>query len=513
MRKRYNRITGLALGAMLCLTACGSQPEKVTDYGGSSAGKTEVASAVPGGEDNTGSKSEAASEGNGGAGTESDTGSGSESGNTESGAAPGKLPPQQRQEDGPYYEDHFTLGSKPADISIDYIWYDTEQLRSYRVSRITEDRVHETEMVKNLFGDTAKELKGTVSDENGDSPDVVAECRSFYNDWNTKQEVMFETGPVQAWGDETDRFWHTYEGKMDGVDYQLFIGYRKNEKMKYICLWPRNSADLAGDPEMTSLMSFSENIYFDDGEHEDLNQILQQPNRSVKSEEELCGLADQFTKEKLCARLPREDLAVSKTNYYSEDGNEVTEQKVQLLFSTPLYEDDMATLPGVTADGSAIHFVQSKRSSIPLRGFVDGYQIDCNWTHSGNAGFQDEVDGAGNNTGVLYVTDHGVIGADLIISYEILDELSGDAEILPFEKLMTCLREELLEHFDSSRINGTSLKIGDASLAFLPVESPDNPDEAIFVPAWRFWCESNGGVAVISLNAMDGSLIDIRYVR
>lgn len=457
---------------MLCLTACGNKTENVTDYGG------------------------AVSDTSQGTGTESNSSTG-ENGGKSGTRLTGKLPPKQSGGD-PIYEDSFSVGSKPVEVSITDIDYDTEQLRTYRVSKITEDKIHEKEIVRNLFGDGAKELHDKISPEAGDAERVCAACRKYDCEIQGIEldEVLeevnrlkgkWDTGPVPAWVEGDDLFWHTYEGLYEGIAYQLTIAYRRNEKVKYITFYPKNPGDVVGDPELTQLISFSGAIYFDDATMENMRKLWDQPNQSEKGEGELCRMAEEFSKEKLCGRLPVDDLSMGTANYAAENGTE--ERPQQLLFSTDLF---------------------GKESP---RGIVDGYVLECSWTHTGNAGFGDQTTDAGNNSGQLFVTDHGVIGASLTYSYELQEELSEQVEILPFENVMTALREQLPEHFDPAKINGSSLKIGSATLAFYPVESPEKPGEATFVPVWRFWAGSNGGVGVITLNAMDGSLVRIEYVN
>ena len=474
--RKKNRITGAVLCAMLCFTACGNQPEAVTDYGGTAERSSSEAPGV----------------------TATESGGTTEAGGGKSGVNySGKLPPIQDDGD-PVYEDSFTIASKPVEVNITSVEYDTELLRTYRVSKITEDKLHEEEIVRNLFGDTAKELRDEISSDAGDAERIVAACRKYDNEVQgiESDEVQAElseitgkwnVGPAPAWGNGENLFWHTYEGIYEGVTYQLTIAYRKDEKIRYITFYPKNPGDVVNDPELTQLMSFTGAIYTDTATNETLRQVWDQPNQSEKSEEELRRMAEEFTTEKLCGRLPMEDLSLGTVNYATEDGTE--ERPCQLLFSTDLFGEESP------------------------RGRVDGYELKCNWTHTGTLDFKDGNKDAGNNSGWMFVTDHGVIGASLVYSYELQEELSEQVEILPFEKVMTALREQLPERFDPAKINGTNLVIGSATLAFYPVESPDKPGEATFVPVWCFWAGSNGGVGVIILNAMDGSLIHIEYVH
>ena len=468
MRKKMNMIISTVLCAMLCFTACGNQPEAVTDYGGTAGQGSSEAS----------SSKEAGS-----------------SGTTKVRA--GKLPPKQDYGD-PIYEDSFTIDSKPVNVSIKDVSYDTEQLRSYRVTKIAEDMIREKEIVKNLFGDSAKELRGEVSVETGDAVWVVSACRKYDNEMqgivSDEDEEVYEligraeSGPAPAWGDEGTLFWHTYEGLYEGTSYQLTIAYRKDEKIKYITFYPKNPGDVVDDPELTQLMSFSGAIYADAVTVEEMKKIWDQPNQSEKSEGELCRMVEEFSAEKLCGRLPVDDLYLGTVNYAVEDG--VMEQPRQLLFSTDIFGQERTN---------------------QARGRVDGYEIDCNWMHTGSRSFKDGNKDGGNNRGRMYVTDQGVIGVSLVYSYELQEVLSEQVEILPFEKVMTALREQLPERIDPAKINGSHLSIESATLVFYPVESQEKPGEATFVPAWMFGMESNGSIGVVFLNAMDGSFIQIAY--
>ena len=97
------KLVTIGLGLALCLSACGSQPETVTDYGGTSTQKTVVERS-----------SDIAGEGETGADTQE--GTEDTEGTTSAGTSQGKLPalPPVQLDGEPIWESTFALDKKPV---------------------------------------------------------------------------------------------------------------------------------------------------------------------------------------------------------------------------------------------------------------------------------------------------------------------------------------------------------------------------------------------------------------
>ena len=463
MRKR--KFVTLALGLALCLSACGSQPETVTDYGGTSTQKTVVERS-----------SDIAGEGE----TESGAPEGTEDteGTTSAGTSQGKLPalPPVQLDGEPIWESTFALDKKPVNISIKSLLRDTDKPHSYQLKTLTDDPEYEKETVKRLFGDSAKELHGEISEANGDVPEVVDMCMAYSGmDLNQKRE----TDAVSAWVDEKDYTYHTYEGYFNDVECQMVIvlagGY-----MRQIIMGPKNPGDAIGAPECKEYYSIQNHL---NGENYEiwgkaivLNVMSDRPNRTVSSDEELLTKVKTFAKDMLQVDIDPEDLKLTK----GEETGNATKQEIVFL-------------------------TEDSESSATLEGAIrDGYFVEYDMGHAGSGYSM-------CNNGMIAVTDKGVMGFSMTLGFEIESVLADNVELLPFDKVMDAFQRGLQENFDTSKINGSKLDINTVDFLYYPAYSDEKPNEATLVPAWRFHATSNGEIGEVYINAIDGSWIMALY--
>ena len=117
----------LLLCILISLPGCGNQAENVTDYGGETAStKTPPES-------------------------------------TTADAIRISVLPDVQTEGDPIYQDSFSHAGKTVELSITSVTRDSDYLSTYKVAKVTKDLVHETEVIKKLFGDTTKEIHDNVS--------------------------------------------------------------------------------------------------------------------------------------------------------------------------------------------------------------------------------------------------------------------------------------------------------------------------------------------------------------
>ena len=152
------KIRGFAviMGLALFCSACGKkEPEKITSYGMSGSTTNDAVSEEA--EGDTSSKKE---------------------GDTSSRKEMGPLP--ERQLGGnPVWESSFMVDTVPVEISINQVIRDTDTLHVFKMVNISEDLVREAETVKNIFGDTAKEVKRPISGAGGDALRLVWDAGQF----------------------------------------------------------------------------------------------------------------------------------------------------------------------------------------------------------------------------------------------------------------------------------------------------------------------------------------------
>ena len=73
--------------------------------------------------------------------------------------------------------------------------WDTDELPAWQAKGITSDEIKEAEIVQNLLGDSAKEIRGTVGLSAGDSQNVIFACRDFigrYENSNQDDDLFYQ---------------------------------------------------------------------------------------------------------------------------------------------------------------------------------------------------------------------------------------------------------------------------------------------------------------------------------
>ena len=487
------KITGISLCLLLCLTACGKQAETVTDYGN---GATSARAAAD-------DKMDVSTESGSVAPTEQTESSGVRLGHTLS-----------EWLGGTEFEwkSTFSVGTYPAEADVsfriakdeedrqklleesvnNYPALETDTLPAWRATGIKPEDVREAETVQSFLGDTAKEVRGGVSYSGGDAENVVDVCRGFAGRSSSDREEAAQhfddsTYIWASWVDEEDQFIHTYEGKYMGADYQLTIGYLEKQRQKVISFFPKNPAAIVGDPEI-QYAETSENEGFMIRESEDhwewktLDELGLAANRTTKNLETLRKEGEQFLKEKLNCTLFDDELKIDNTS--------------EIVFSKEGIDN----------------WTMSGNVSGAIR---NGYYASLNWQF-GNQSILRGEDGNEGNQGEIWLTDQGVIGVCVYISYDFAECLSDQVEILPFDKAMTAMEQQIAENLDLSRVEGHGPKLifQNLGIYYYPVKSPSNANEYIFVPAWSVDLLASGGnfyIGKIFLNATDGSLIYIHY--
>ncbi len=471
----------LILALMLGLTACGTGKEdEVKDY----AGSTEtVGTEQPAGtEQSAAGTIQAASE----AGTQA---------KEEAKPKNGRDLIEQLGGEDLTFSDTFQAGQIPGKSEISYHVNNTTTLPSYKVTEIRKEDVKEAEIVKALFGDTAKEIRGNVSKAGRDSETVVEACENMnyehigdYQEENPQQEFL-------AWKDGDSCYWHTYEGTYLGMDSELLVGYDEDYSAMILAFGPKNWGDAIDHPECTEILSlYGTEVLYRGNEakgipevEKDISSMADPANKCTKSPEDLASQTSAFLSEQLQLKLPNEPL---------EHKNAGDDSEAQILF-----------------------FPDTAMQSENLSGAeVNGYRISFPVTLAGQEYYFDEF--SQNpipylNQGEMIVTDKGVISGYMQLRFNFEDRLTDQVAILPFDKAMTAVQENVAAELDTSKVPSQSVELDEAFLRYYPVESPDKANEYTYIPVWFVPIQRSSAYrfAYSITNAMDGSLIHIGYIE
>ncbi len=464
------------------------------------------------------------------------------------------------------YANDFMIGPYSANINVVYdalYAEETEMMSSHKIKLISEEDVKEEEIVKNIFGDTAKKLSGSLNESMGDSVELVnayyqirySFTGSYGIEFNVETdadgELVEETAECPAAVDEEEYYIHTYEGLYNNHTYQLLIAYHRTRCCARIALFPKNLSEYAGQPgiggvgylyPIEGLFYLSNNENMEKLQTMDVERILSdRENKCNLSADTIKSEAKKFFKEKLGINTVENTFELpggfsgsiyamgsamvtqssdgTVTYSMGEDFPEESDGLVDLII---MPEDIDEKLTGAVKDGYLLQ-MNGKYNGLPVvaPGF-DGsrmgyynYNIGQPYIYLMN---DEESKVAKNNFGSIWVDDSGVAGMDISIYYSIEEVMSEDVPLITFENAMKCFEKEVAENFDITQLgytrndNKQKIYFKEISLVSYMLPSPGDKYEYTFVPAWVI--NSVNGTSVQSttlINAMDGSLIDIQY--
>ena len=505
-RKAYKWIRKwivLSLCIGFSLSGCGKQAETVTDYGKSTTTDQSITEC-----NNTSDSSEGSST--------SETGEWmSEQGISD--AINGHKLSDWLGGKSLTWNNNFSAGSVPVDVNFtlgivedqeelekqyqkepsSVILWDTYELPAWRVTRITRENVHEEKIVQNLFGDSAKKVERNLSLNSGDAKgiiDVCSRCQIMVNQAGKPGNDNYspDSQEVSAEKEGEDYYWHTYEGTYLGINYQLTVGYLGSEHQKILALYPKNLGDPVEAAEIShvvparnhQLIISQEDTYY----LKDLDELKIEKNRTTKNEETICKEAENFLRDQLLCSLWHGEVITHHNN----------ERPADLVFITDESAWDEFPDDGVISE------------SLP-GAVVDGYQVTLD-TSIGKQRFTTELGLEANNEGTLWITDKGVIGGTVYISYDYEKCLTEQVAILSFDPATECLEQVISNNLDVSKVKGETMKLDDLEFVYCAFPSPNDPIQCALIPVWKVTVVSGTSVICrVVMNAINGSLIEMKY--
>ncbi len=478
----------LALCLAVFMTGCGSEPAEIADYGNGTEGTVSGTSTVTEGE------SEDKSEDT----TDNDKTEKADKAEVEDGSLADKLGGTECN-----WDTSFTASGVSIDVKAHIEINDTEQLPSYKISTVEESEMNEEGIVKNLLGDSAKKLDRELSIDDGDSELVIQGiCRLYlrYRDNGGEQPQLGEvitTAP--GWVDEEKYFVHTYEGTNDGVDYQLFLGYDKENKVEHISFFPKTPGECIGKPDLDYVTEY----WVEDGlaSLPDIKEFLGELKTGSEAEPELREAEGMF-REKLGLKIP--------DNFIFKDEYEYTSEYVLYLSRTEMRNIGYNSVEEL----ENIYDLKDVLEKLgPDYYAINGYEAVLGEALANQYFYYDITQGTGGltNGGTVFFTDNGVMGYSLTIDKEFDDVLSDNVPVIDYDSVILAFEDAVTENLDPTQCPSNDMKYEYARIVYYPVQSPDNPGESTLIPAWEFTPSDYG--AVVLINAMDGSLLDIVYEK
>ena len=401
------------------------------------------------------------------------------------------------------WEDQYAIGDIPVEMNVRKINYDQNPIYQRKITPIRRNEIRDDIIASRLFGDSMSSLKRAIDED--DPYLMVNFCKSFQMVFNREQVKMDKNGvaisyifdEVPTWEDGEDYFYHIFEGMIDGVKYWLFIGFREDNHILSIGMWPYNPGEVIGNPKYSQMGLFDQytNIVLSDGS--DMYQRLYSRNRTDKNETSLCEKAEQFSIEKLMMRIDKYDCKAS----FGDSDLEAVYYCTNDL-STQRYDESVV-------DGFAVYYSATKnhyRTGMWIEDYgncmdvgdveVDVYDEKRNWLS--------------DNFGVFYVHEGGVIGCNLQFSF--MAEEGEVAETLDFNTTKSAFEKNIRSHLETDGIKGNRVTCRRMSLLSLPNQPEGNG--TLLIPVWQFelMIDDQYTFAYLYQSAVDGSLISIQYL-
>ena len=393
------------------------------------------------------------------------------------------------------YSNSFNLGDTACEMNVNYTVKDTDSLCIYNVELMTEDDVKENEIVKKIFGETGKAIKTedkSLLNKDEDSSGIIDVINSICSANSDPDNThVHEAVP---WLDEDSYYVHTYEGKYNGLDYQLVVSYCSKFNQMAVALFPKKYSDIVGDPALEDCyMSYRDgNVYlYNPGLHTvNLNEVMSdRPNKCTLSDEELINTTSKTLKDFLNVDYPPESIS-----FYSNANSlgipEVEDpQKNELVY---LNDDIMNsdTLEGAVRDGY----------DIPVM-----YTICNQYIRTGTPYVESMV----LQSGDVYLNNSGVIAFRASTNYIFGERVTENTSVLSFKDAMDTFVNESSQDIDPKELsdNTGSLIIDAVQFVYVPITLDDGTMQLI--PSWEISIRSTSRlIAVTYINAIDGSHIN-----
>ncbi len=380
--------------------------------------------------------------------------------------------PQAQIDGEPLCDDFKVVGDKTVHILLQSLIYDMERLYTYHVLKITDKDVHEAEIISNLFGTSGNEIKTVNENEANDySEEILQYCREVGKSYGEEP-----VNAITTWFDMNGDYLHMYSGFFSNVEYDLVISYSNDDQKKRIIFYPRNPGDVMGEPKLDKWFFLKDSSEMINGikisEMSKKGDDLQ--NRSTYSDNTRLEMIVAFCRDVLLCNISVEDFCFGST---LETANY---SKRSILY----YQNNENSKPDLDS------------------ALMDGYAYDMSLLHDRNTDKND-------NRGRILVTDNGVVGFDLTISYDILDDTKKETMIMSIAEIVEALKTVLIDVInDSVLFSNEKIVINQFQLVYYLTTNQDR--ECIIIPAWKIPIVSNDYCpAVLYLNAIDGELLEI----
>ncbi|SEQ32955.1 hypothetical protein SAMN02910369_01579 [Lachnospiraceae bacterium NE2001] len=549
---KLKKILTITLATSLCLSlaACGNNTTVVDDYG-TDEGSTSIAS----NEDDTNDISDAASP----------TSTVSDALYISTGAT-GTL--QEVLGNSVAYKDDFKIGDANFSGSLQYEIPNQDGLNIYNIDMYYDNESNEESIVKALFGDTAEKIESISYTNEYDYITLLYKYHFIHNKHksiedmitNQKQYFTLENDSIvinssfpdeYKWidknvdDDEETYYIHMYEGDYNNCRFVLLLAYDSLLDTRYIFFEPKSIKEYFPDYDFKTLMvsgnkdQAGEQLDIANNCTDDI-EILKSDAQSLLDHTLMFDGQFTVTENAFSYKMNNANYYIwmANTEMYAETPSECDNTSSILMFSNTDYISSIkAGVPGLPInyfniaeqrdllaeynltqetekDFTNFIYTDAAKEMIDETKYVtDGYAfyIDSynDYEEDPNAITMYDLNG-----GIIKYTSLGLYSIDIAISQNVTDVIEN-VKLQDFEHIKKSFNSEITEMLDLSQLNyPTNIKLSGIRLHYAAYFPDDDSGSYTYYPAWSFTLENTtetNRVAVVTINAMDGSIVDIDY--
>ncbi|MCR5700852.1 MAG: hypothetical protein K6G76_01760 [Lachnospiraceae bacterium] len=415
------------------------------------------------------------------------------------------------------YYDNFAVDGIPVEVNVKCQVPDIPSVSAYQLTRVGDGKVNEEQIVKALFGETAKELSEIDTSEDYRDSKYLGMCDEYHSiveamgidlfvdfDPSKFEKVDEEDYNVQIlpddeaanykWIDEEDYFIHLYQGAYEGVDYGLIYAYSYKYETLYISFVPITLENYFEDEKYVEYSGYHQDE--NSGEETSFGASNKQ-NECNMTDDEIINTANDF----LCDKLMLEKYD-DMLSFYDDTGEKIYGKSKTGIGFYKSFDGPQSAFDRL--DGYELYITQKKSGLLPSAGKVsdDAYYRDFRYS----TGY------VLSNAGRVHVTSRGILSVSLSWQVDVTD-VTDNVTLLNGDSIKKCFRSAVENNIERNKM-GTrrQLYFNKLDLRYYPVRNPDDDNEFTYVPAWEFTATAQARTEVIVyINAIDGELIDVVY--
>jgi hypothetical protein len=538
---KKNRIASALIAATICLSVCGCGEKKddFAEYGNMEAGESASVSS----EEVTNPQQDAMTADNTEKSGDSDTTEEQENINYVN----GKDTPVTSEEIS-WKDTGYSVKGVDLCPSVERSTVFIGEPKIYEGHEVGDFKESEEKIVNSIFGGTGKKLESIAYKDATSYITFLYKYRLLTLKFQDNSEfseddykdVYRENGlPINSsfqdtykWIDNDKYSIHMYEGTYENTRFGLLLAYDYLTKTRYIFFDP-----IAIDEYLPGCQYKTMNI---SAGYDALGKVIETENNCKYSSDEVKHMAAELLG---CFEIENaeSDLSNDYSMYSMATWPLASWNVAAMVGGTPVesYTGDsedamcslvfsdadcytMATNDGKVTPSAGYHRLAEQYYDLPESTDFDRFVENntgrstegVNYTTDGYAVFlnSDFSDFSYYNAGVVKVTSKGIYGADIVQSV-VVDSITDNIELMDFDGIKDSLVKELDKNLDMDKLdNPDKLKIPMAYFSMGQIESADKKDgSCTFVPCWIFIVSGSDKSADVSINAVDGTIVNINY--